>query len=85
MRDLVEWARREYDASSALDALIHPDGRAAMWAMTRIYSGLLARIADQPVRTACGPRVRLPGAVKMGIALRAAVRARLAGCGGART
>ncbi|GAB4552611.1 MAG: phytoene/squalene synthase family protein [Phycisphaerales bacterium] len=77
--DLVEWARREYDASSALDALVHPDGKAPMWAMTRIYNGLLERIAQDPARTALGPRVRLPGTVKIGIALRAAMRARRAG------
>ena len=77
--DLIAWARREYDASSSLDAHVHPDGKAPMWAMTRIYSGLLDRIAQDPERTVLGPRVRLPGAVKMGIALRATLRARLAG------
>ncbi len=77
--DLVEWARREYDASSSLDAHVHPDGKAPMWAMTRIYSGILERIARDPARVALGPRVRLPGPVKIGIALRAAMRARLAG------
>lgn len=79
VRDLVAWARSMYDASAPLDAHVHADGQAPMWAMTRIYSGLLERIAQDPMRTVLGPRVRLPGAVKVGIALRAAVRARLAG------
>ena len=77
--EVASWARGLYASSARLDELVHADGRAPMWAMTWIYRGLLDRVEADPERAVVGARVRLPGAVKVGIALRAAWRARRAG------
>jgi squalene synthase HpnC len=67
----VARAESYYARSARLDALITPECRPALWAMTRIYRGLLERIKADPRRIALGPRVRLGAAQKAMIALRA--------------
>lgn len=67
--EVVGWAHEAYRASAPLDAMVHPDGRRAMGAMTRIYAGLLDRIEREPERCALGPRVRLSCFTKTRIAL----------------
>jgi squalene synthase HpnC/squalene synthase HpnD len=49
---------------------VHPDARAALWALVRIYSGLLLRIGSRGYDVFSG-RVRLSTAEKTGILLRA--------------
>lgn len=71
-------ARDYYLASADLDKLIAPDCVPTLWAMTRIYSGLLDVIAADPRRVVAGPRIRLSGVRKTAIALRAMVRSKLA-------
>ncbi len=73
---VADRARRAFEDSEPLDEIVHADGAAAMWAMTRIYSGLLERLNADPKRGVLGPRVRLPKLVKLGIGLRASLRAR---------
>ncbi|MEM1165012.1 MAG: phytoene/squalene synthase family protein [Planctomycetota bacterium] len=75
--DLAAWARREYTASAALESMIEPRCVAAMWAMTRIYSGLLEQIEAEPSRIASEKRIRLASARKASIGLGALMRARL--------
>jgi phytoene synthase len=91
--DLRAWARPEacaalvleqaaiadehYRASAELEAMIDAACAPTLWAMTRIYSGLLDIIRADPARVAGPRRIRLSGAVKAGIALRAAVMARV--------
>lgn len=48
-------ARSHYDASAPLDERLEPACRPTLWAMTRIYSGILERIESEPARVA-GPR-----------------------------
>ena len=45
---------------------VHPDSRAALWALVRTYSGLLPRIESRGYDVFAG-RVRLSTAEKMGI------------------
>lgn len=74
----VQRARDYYLASAELDELIAPDCVPTLWAMTRIYAGLLDVIAADPRRVVAGPRIRLSGVRKTTIALRAMVRSKLA-------
>lgn len=73
---LCAWARGEYDASAPLDGMIDPACRPTLWAMTRIYSGLLAKIEVSPSRIVDTRRIRLASAQKAGIAAVAVVKAR---------
>jgi len=79
--DRVADARARYERSSALDEMIDPACRPTLWAMTRIYRGLLERIASDPSRIVLGERVRLSSVRKIGIAARATVLARSTGSG----
>lgn len=71
VRQYVQVARDYYEKSAPLDARVHPDGRPCLWAMTRIYRGLLDRIARRPDAVLAGRRVRLPSWRKAMIAFRA--------------
>ncbi len=71
-------ARQHYAAGAELESMVDPACRPTLWAMTRIYSSLLAIIEADPSRIVRGGRVRLAGTRKVGIALRAAAAARLA-------
>jgi squalene synthase HpnC/squalene synthase HpnD len=70
MRFEAERAWQFYAEGSRLLPLVHRDSRAALWALTRIYSGLLARIEGRDFDV-FSPRVRLTTAEKAGILLRA--------------
>lgn len=69
------WARAQYDASAPLDRMLDPSCYAALRTMTRIYSGLLRVIEQDPSRIVGRRRIRLQSAHKAGIALRAYARA----------
>jgi phytoene synthase len=71
-------AREHYRASAPLDEMIDPACRPTLWAMTRIYSGLLAVIEGNPARIVARRRIRLPSTRKALIALRAAIAGRRA-------
>lgn len=73
---MARWARESYDASAPLDDMIEPECLPALWAMTRIYSGLLSIIERKPERVVGAKRIRLSSAHKAAIALRAAIMAR---------
>lgn len=73
---VAKWARESYDASAPLDEMIEPACLPALWAMTRIYSGLLGIIERKPERVVGAKRIRLSSAHKATIALRAAMMAR---------
>lgn len=70
---VAERAVEYYRKSAPLDALVHRDGRPCLWAMTRIYRGLLNKIARDP---ACvlRKRIRLSSLRKGMIALGATMR-----------
>ena len=70
MRFEAERAWQFYGEGSRLLPLIHRDSRAALWALARIYSSLLARIEDRSYDV-FSSRVRLTAAEKAGILLRA--------------
>lgn len=72
---IAAWARARYEASAPLDRMIDPECYAALRTMTRIYSGLLDLIEQDPGRIVGSRRIRLPSARKIGIALRACARA----------
>ncbi|HEX7010170.1 MAG TPA: squalene/phytoene synthase family protein, partial [Phycisphaeraceae bacterium] len=66
----IERARGYYERSSGLEERLSADCRATSWAMTRIYRGLLERIARQP-RMVLQKRVRLGSVRKLSIAAQA--------------
>lgn len=73
------WAavtRGHYDASAELESMVHPSCAPTLWAMTRIYAGLLERIERDPSSVAGEERIRLPSITKAGIALKAALLSR---------
>jgi phytoene synthase len=70
-------AREHYDASARLETLIDPACAPTLWAMTRIYAGLLEVIEQDPARVVGGRRIRLASHRKASIALTAAIRARM--------
>jgi phytoene synthase len=74
LRDLLrfqaERAWHFYADGAPLVGHIHPDSRAALWALIRIYSTLLARIEERQFDVFSG-RVRLSTAEKTGILLSA--------------
>jgi phytoene synthase len=76
---LVDFAQEHYRVSAPLDRLIHPCGRATLWAMTTIYRTLLQKIAAEPRKIAVGRRVRLNALKKGAIAFRASWLARFRG------
>jgi phytoene synthase len=69
-------ARSHYEASAALESMVSADCAPTLWAMTRIYSGLLEIIESDPARIVSTQRVRLSGPGKAAIAIRAAWGAR---------
>lgn len=72
-------ARDHYEASAPLLRMIDPDCAPTLWAMTTIYSDLLAIIERDPARIVAPRRIRLPASRKALIALRATVRSRTSG------
>lgn len=72
-------ARRQYEESEPLVSMIDPSCAPTLWAMTRIYSGILEIIERTPKRVVESRRIRLGGLTKASIGLRAAVRARVSG------
>lgn len=69
--DLASWARREFEASEGLEAMIDPACASSMGAMTEIYSGVLTMLEREPMLAACEPRASLPAWRKVAIMLRA--------------
>lgn len=69
--------REHYTASAELESMIDPACAPTLWAMTRIYGGLLELIEQDPSRIAGDKRIRLAGAKKASIALGAALWARV--------
>lgn len=67
-------ARDHYAASQALDELVDTPCRSTLWAMTRIYSGLLSIILKNPAAIVGPSRIRLPSAGKAWIASSALLR-----------
>lgn len=70
-------ARGHYDAARGLEALLDPACRSTLWAMTRIYSGLLDQIVADPSRVVSSKRIRLSSARKLAISLIASARSKL--------
>ncbi len=75
--DQCRIAREHYNASAELESMIDPACAPTLWAMTRIYSGILTLIEQDPSRIAGERRVRLAGAKKVSIALGAALWAKV--------
>lgn len=74
--EVASAARAEFDASAPLEAMIDQACAPTLWAMTRIYAGLLDKIEDRPSRVVAGARIRLQSLHKAGIAVRALARSR---------
>jgi len=72
----IDRAEAAYQASAPLEGMITPDCRPTLWAMTRIYHGLLAKMRNDPARIVAGPRLRLSSLEKGAIAVRALARRR---------
>ena len=70
LRFEAERAWKFYAEGSRLLLLVHRDSRSALWALTRIYSALLARIEERDFNV-FSSRVRLTATEKAGILLRA--------------
>jgi phytoene synthase len=77
VREQAAITREHYDASAELESMIDPACAPTLWAMTRIYSGLLTLIEQEPSRIAGERRIRLAGAKKASIALGAALWAKV--------
>lgn len=73
--ELAQEASAHYDASAELERMVRKEGTATLWAMTRIYRGVLARVEQDPSIVARPGAARLSGVRKTGIALSALVRA----------
>jgi phytoene synthase len=71
LRDQITRAQSYYQRSAPLDALISPDSRPTLAAMTQIYHSLLAKMAADPLRV-LHQRVSLSALTKVRIAWRAA-------------
>lgn len=69
--EVVERAESHYEASAPLDSMITPSCLPTLWAMTRIYHGLLEQVRERPERVAMQRRLRLSSFRKGAIALRA--------------
>lgn len=76
VRDRAAAARRAFEESEGLEDLVAPDCAPTLWAMTRIYSGLLEKIEERPSRIVGDTRIRLHSFHKAGIAVRAVARSR---------
>lgn len=74
--EACDWARRWYESSAPLDAMIEPECRPAIRAMTRIYRSLLDIIEADPARVAGDRRVRVKSWRKAAIAIGAVREAR---------
>jgi phytoene synthase len=70
LRLQADRAWRLYADGAQLLGRIHPDSRAALWALIRIYSTLLARIEERDFDV-FSSRMRLTAAEKAGVLLRA--------------
>jgi phytoene synthase len=70
LRQQAERAWQFYTEGAPLLGRIHPDSRAALWSLIRIYSTLLARIEERDFDV-FSTRVRLTAAEKASILLRA--------------
>jgi phytoene synthase len=70
LRFEAERAWRFYEEGAALVPLVNPESRAALWALVRIYSGLLRKIEAQGYDV-FSSRAQLSAAEKMGILVRA--------------
>ncbi len=70
LRFETERAWKFYAEGSRLLPLVHKDSRAALWALTRIYSALLVRIEERDFDV-FSSRVRLTATEKAGGLLRA--------------
>ena len=70
MRAQCARARRHFDESAALDAMVSKDARATIVAMSEIYRGILGKIERDPEK-AMRERVRLSTLAKSWIAVRA--------------
>lgn len=77
IREACAWAADWYETSAPLDAMITPECRPAIRAMTRIYASLLGIIDNDPARVAGERRVRVTSWRKAVIALGAVRGARL--------
>ncbi|MBY0310793.1 MAG: phytoene/squalene synthase family protein [Phycisphaerales bacterium] len=75
--DQAALARGHYAASQELESMIDPACSPTLWAMTRIYSGLLDLIEADPSRVVSDRRIRLPGTKKATIAIGAALWAKV--------
>lgn len=64
-------AREFYSLGGRLLPLLNVDSQAAVWAMARIYSGILSKIQKRGSEAVSGERVRLSAAEKSWILLRA--------------
>lgn len=71
LRFETERAWQFYREGWKLLPLVNADSRAALWAMARIYSGILDKIEKHGVAVLNGQRARLSTAAKMRILLRA--------------
>jgi len=67
LRHQIERAREFYTHSEKLDALVQPDARPTLWAMTEIYRSILEKIAAKPER-AMRRRIGLSSWAKIRIA-----------------
>lgn len=76
VRRVGGWAREAYERSAPLDRMIEPGCAPTLWAMTRIYSRLLSKIDADP-RRVVSHRVRVRAVHKAGIAVAAALRAKV--------
>jgi phytoene synthase len=77
VRELAGEARAQLDASRGLERALQPDCGAALWTMTRIYTGVLARLEATPRLCVGASPVRVPRPVKLGYALAGAVLPRV--------
>jgi len=73
---LISWATDSYQESEPLREMVTEDCAPTLDAMSRIYQGLLAKIARDPSAIVSGKRIRLSSVAKMAIALRCVRAAR---------
>lgn len=71
LRLQLDRAEQFYVRSEALDGMITASCRPTLWAMTKIYRGLLDKMKSDPSRLMHGGRVRLSAVRKGTIAIRA--------------
>lgn len=76
VRSIAAWAGSAYRASAPLDRMITPSCAPTLWAMTMIYARLLSKIDADP-RRVVSHRVRVRAVHKAGIAVAAALKARV--------